>query len=96
MAAYCYFDVLKILDEDKMAEYKEKALAIVNKYSGRYIVIGGQIDPIEGDFKPVCPVIIEFPTLVHAHRWYNSKEYSKLKKLRLSAAISDAVFMQGI
>jgi uncharacterized protein (DUF1330 family) len=50
---------------------------------------------VEGDWQPVFPVIIEFPSLVQAHRWYDSDEYRDLKALRLSATIGNAVIIEG-
>jgi uncharacterized protein (DUF1330 family) len=41
-------------------------------------------------------VIIEFPGLEQAHRWYGSDEYRELKALRLSAVRSNAVFIEGL
>jgi uncharacterized protein (DUF1330 family) len=43
-----------------------------------------------------CPrVIIEFPTLEQAHKWYDSTEYAPLLKLRLEATRGTAVFIEG-
>jgi uncharacterized protein (DUF1330 family) len=40
-------------------------------------------------------VLIEFPSLKQAHRWYNSEEYRELKELRLAATRGYAVFIEG-
>lgn len=95
MPAYCFFDVLEITDPEKMEEYRKGVFQTVENYGGRYLLIGGKINVVEGDWKPVFPVIIEFPTLERAHQWYNSEEYSPLKGLRLSATIGNAVFMES-
>ena len=62
-----------------MKKYKEKASAVVEQYGGKYLVLGGRTDLMEGDWKPVFPVIIEFSSLEQAHRWYDSEEYRELK-----------------
>lgn len=31
------------------------------QYGGRYVVLGGKFDVVEGDWRPVFLVIIEFP-----------------------------------
>ena len=65
--------------------------------SGRkYLVIGGSIDSVEGTWRPAFPVLIEFPSLEQAHRWYNSEEYRELKELRLAATKGHAVFRAGV
>jgi len=52
-------------------------------------------DVVEGSWRPVFPVIIEFPTLAEAHRWYDSVEYQALKALRLTAVRSNGVIFEG-
>jgi uncharacterized protein (DUF1330 family) len=95
MAAYCFFDILEITDPPKMAKYRELISEVVTQFGGRYLAVGGRFDVMEGDWRPVFPVIIEFPSLEQAHRWYNSEEYRDLKGLRLSATKCNAVFIGG-
>lgn len=95
MAAYCFFDVHEVTDADKMEKYRAGVLATVEHYGGRYLTVGGKCDVVEGDWEPVFPVIIEFPSLEQAHRWYNSEEYKDLKALRLAATYGTAVFIEG-
>jgi uncharacterized protein (DUF1330 family) len=40
-------------------------------------------------------VLIEFPSLEHARRWYGSEAYRDLKTLRLAATRGNAVFIDG-
>jgi uncharacterized protein (DUF1330 family) len=96
MAAYCFFDVLAIKDPVKMEAYRSRVFQTVEAYGGRYVVIGGKLDVVEGTWQPVYPVIIEFPSLEQAHRWYNSEEYRELKALRSEAADCHAVFIEGL
>jgi uncharacterized protein (DUF1330 family) len=96
MPAYCYFDILQVNNEENMQEYRQKVLPVVDKFGGRYIVIGGPFENKEGDWKPSFPVMIEFPTLNDANEWYHSDDYRQLKELRLSSVQSNAVFFQGI
>jgi len=95
MSAYCIFDIREVVDREKMAKYREGVLATVEKFDGRYLVLGGKFDVVEGDWRPVLPVIIEFPNLERAHQWYRSEEYRELLKLRLEGSRGTAVFFQG-
>ena len=95
MAAYCFFDVRKITDPDKVGEYRKQVFATVERYGGRYLVLGGKFDAVEGDWQPIVPVIIEFASLAEAHRWYNSDDYAPLKTLRLAGTEGAAVFIEG-
>jgi len=96
MAAYCLFDVLEVTDAAKMEEYRSRIVPIVEKFGGRYIVLGGKFDVVEGAWRPAHPVMIQFPTLEQAHKWYAADEYRELKALRLSATKCNGVFMEGL
>ena len=77
-------------------EYRKRIVPVVERFGGRYIVAGGKTDLVEGAWRPVFPVMIQFPTLEQAHKWYAANEYAELKALRLSACRSNAVFMEGL
>ena len=95
MSAYCIFDIREIVDREKMAKYRAGVLPTVEKFDGRYLVLGGKLDVVEGDWTPVFPVIIEFPSLERAHQWYGSEDYRELLQLRLEGSRGTAVFVQG-
>lgn len=95
MPAYFLVDVLAIKDAAKMERYRAQVAPVVEKFGGRYIVIGGPFQVVEGSYQPTFPVIIEFPSMEHARRWYDSEEYRELKALRLAATVSNAFFMDG-
>ena len=71
-------------------------MPVVEKFGGRYLVIGGKFDVVEGDWRPTVPVVIEFPSLEQAHRWYDSEEYRELKALRMAATETNFVFVEGV
>jgi uncharacterized protein (DUF1330 family) len=96
MPAYAVFDVLEVTDQAKMGQYRQGVLATIQKYNGRVLVAGGKFDVVEGVAKPTFPVILEFPTLEAAKRWYDSEEYRPLKALRLAAARANGFLVQGL
>ena len=95
MPAYCFFDVLEVTDPEKLEKYREGVFSTVEQYGGRYLTVGGRCDVVEGQWRPVFPVLVEFPSLEQAHRWYDSEEYRELKALRLAATRGNAVFIEG-
>lgn len=96
MPTYCLFDNLEVRDPAKLEEYKSRVGPIVERHGGRYVVVGGRTEAVEGQWRPTYPVMLVFPSLEHAHRWYDSEEYRELKSLRLSAVRSNGVFMEGL
>ena len=95
MPAYGFFDVTEVIDPDKLEQYRQAVHTTVQSYGGRYLTVGGRCDVIEGMWRPVYPVMIEFPSLEQAHRWYDSAEYRALKEMRLAATRGNAVFIDG-
>ncbi len=95
MAAYFFVDVREIKDPAKMQNYRARINAVVESFGGRYVVIGGPFEVLEGSYQPVFPVMIEFASIGDARRWYNSDEYRDLKALRLEATVSNAFLMEG-
>lgn len=95
MPAYFLVDILAIKDAQKMESYRARVAKVVERFQGRYIVIGGPFEVVEGSYQPTFPVVIEFPSMEQARRWYDSEDYRELKELRLAASVSNAFFMDG-
>ena len=51
---------------------------------------------LEGDWDPSRVVILEFPDLEAAQRWYDSPGYVEVRKLREGAANLRMVAVQGL
>jgi uncharacterized protein (DUF1330 family) len=96
MPAYFLVDIREVKDGAKMEEYKARISPVVEKFGGRYLVRGGPFEVMEGDWRPVFPVLIQFPSMEQARRWYDSEEYRELKQLRLSATKGSGVFLTGL
>jgi uncharacterized protein (DUF1330 family) len=95
MPAYLIADVTPT-DQATMDEYRKQVPATVAKYGGRFLVRGGAHQVVEGEWKPNRLVVIEFPTLEQARRWYDSEEYKGPKALRIQAGRTNLVMVEGI
>ncbi len=95
MSAYFLFDLKEVIDEAKMAEYREKVFSVVERFGGKYRVIGGEQYVLEGDWRADFPVIIEFENLEKARAWYDAPEYQDLKALRLEATRGNGILIDG-
>jgi uncharacterized protein (DUF1330 family) len=96
MAAYCFIDILEITDLGILGQYRHDARATLEKYGGRYVLAGGAVDVVEGNWQPVFPILIEFPTRQQAHCWYGSDEYRPLKALLESGMKVNVVILEGM
>jgi len=72
------------------------AAASIAHYGGRYRVRGGTHEVLEGEWHPTRLVVLEFPSVDAAKRWYASPEYGDVKPIRLEHAVSDMVLVEGI
>ena len=95
MPAYFFVDVREVRDRAKLDDYRARVTPVVEKFGGRYLVRGGPFEVVEGQWQPVFPVLVEFPSMEQARRWYDSAEYRELKQLRLSITDSRGVFIAG-
>jgi uncharacterized protein (DUF1330 family) len=95
MPAYVIVDVT-VTDLKEMEEYRKQVPATLAKYGGRFIVRGGAHQTVEGDWKPNRLVVLEFPSMEQARRWYDSEEYREPKAIRLRAGHANLVFVEGV
>lgn len=79
MAAYVIVDI-QVTDPAGYAEYVQLAPPIVVAYGGRYLVRGGALETLEGDWAPQRLVILEFPSVAQAKAWWDSLEYRPLRE----------------
>jgi uncharacterized protein (DUF1330 family) len=92
MAGYLIANI-EVTDPAKFEEYRQKVVPVIEKFGGRYLVRGGHTRRLEGNLNRV--VVLEFPSLDAAERFYGSPEYQPILKLRLASARSDLVLVEG-
>jgi uncharacterized protein (DUF1330 family) len=85
MPAYVISEVT-ILDEETAGIYRELAAASIRKHRGRYLSRGLRPEAVEGDWSEDARlIIVEFPDMDAARRWYASPEYAEALALRSTA-----------
>lgn len=95
MAAYIIVDI-EVTDPDAFEEYRRLVPPLVAKYGGKYLVRGGDLESIEGDWAPKRLTVLEFESAERAKQFYNSEEYEPVKQIRLKATISNMLLVQGV
>jgi uncharacterized protein (DUF1330 family) len=95
MAAYLVVD-LEITDPAGFEEYRRVVPPVIEKYGGRFVARGGSAEVLEGQWKPKRLTLIEFPRATRAKEFYNSPEYQKIIGLRLNAAKTNLVLVEGM
>jgi uncharacterized protein (DUF1330 family) len=95
MPAYVIVET-DISDPEQYEQYKAASPAAVAAGGGRFVVRGGETAVFEGDWDPARLVVLEFPDLETARRWYASESYQETKKLREGAARLNVVAVEGV
>ena len=95
MPAYVIVE-LEVTDPVGMDEYRKQVPATIAKYGGRYLVRGGKCESLEGDWNPERVVVLEFPSVAQARRWYDSEEYREPKALRIGAGRTKLILVEGV
>jgi uncharacterized protein (DUF1330 family) len=94
MASYVIVDV-DTSDPERYEEYKRMAQETVAQFGGRYIVRGGKMAIVEGEWRPTRIVVLEFGSFEKAVEWWSSQEYAPAKALRQSLSKTDIVIVDG-
>ncbi len=76
-------------------EYLEKVEATFQPYGGKWLVLDGQVEVLEGAW-PGSAVLMEFPDRKAARKWYASPEYQDILHLRTDNAISDLILVDPV
>ena len=94
MSAFMIAEIT-VNDPQLFAEYGKGVPGTIAAYGGKYLVRGGAVEAREGGWVPKRVVVLEFPTMERAHTWYASAEYKPLLAMRLKAAQSKVIFVEG-
>ena len=94
MSAYVIVEVT-VTDPQLFAEYGKGVPGTIAAYGGKYLVRGGKMESREGGWAPNRVVVLEFPSMERARTWYDSAEYKPLLAMRLKAAQSRMIFVEG-
>ena len=81
--------------ESMFSEYRKVVPATLEAFGGKFVVRGGYLELLEGEWPYARLVIIEFPSREAAEGWYRSPEYQKIIGLRLSSAATNLIIVEG-
>jgi uncharacterized protein (DUF1330 family) len=94
MATYVIVDI-EVVDPEEYEEYKKLAAPSVSVYGGRYLVRGGVVEVLEGEWETNRFVVLEFASADLARRWWGSPEYSAAKGIRHRTARTKMILVEG-
>ncbi len=95
MPAYVIGEI-EVTDPATFDDYRKRVPSTIAQYGGKYLARGGKVEELEGDWSPKRMVVVEFPTMAQALKWYRSPEYAPLIKLRQKGANCRIILVQGL
>ncbi len=95
MAAYMIINV-EVTNPEAFKEYQERIPPVLEKFEGKYLIRGGDAERWEGSWMPHRIIMLEFPTMDHARRLYESDDFTHLKAIRFQSANTDMIVVEGI
>jgi uncharacterized protein (DUF1330 family) len=86
-----------ITDPEKFKDYLIAAPEVVKAFGGEYLVRGGRMQVIEGDWQPPRMTVLRFPSFEQAQAMYDSPAYTHARGLRQGAtACFNMVLVEGV
>ena len=95
MAGYVIAHLI-VTDPEPFEAYRQKVPAVIESFGGRYLVRGGAVETMEGEWAVSRLVIVEFESADQARRFYNSPEYQEIVPLRQNGADGTVVVVEGV
>ena len=95
MAAYFVFLYKKLHDKSKIEAYWSRAGATMRGFAVKPLAGYTRFKVLEGDDTVLAVAIAEFASMEEGLRWYNSPEYTEVRKLRLAGADFLSLLVEG-
>ena len=95
MAAYLIVDIT-VRDEQRYAGYRARVSDQIQQYGGEYLVRGGKLERLEGDWRPSRVVVVRFDSIAAAKAWWESEDYAELKAVRQATTDTKMIVVEGV
>ena len=96
MAAYVIAEV-KVSDPQRYEAYKALSPGAIRAAGGRFIVRGGEVEVLEGNWTPGRIVVLEFENMAAAKAFYDSALYLEAREARAGATeVFNMICVEGV
>lgn len=87
---------IDVTDPENYQDYIRMSPESIVQYGGRFLARGPAPEVLEGTWVPKRLVLIEFPSVEQARRWWASPEYAAAKAKRQATSTGDLVIIPGV
>jgi uncharacterized protein (DUF1330 family) len=86
---------ITIHDPAEYKKYVEGVWETFAPFDARVLVAADEVEVLEGPWPATRTVVVEFPSMDHAERWYRSPQYQSVVQHRFKAGTSRIVLANG-
>ena len=95
-SAYVIVD-MQVSDMEQYKHYMAAAPESIKAAGGEYLVRGGPMETLEGEWKPARMAMLRFPSYAAAKSWYAGEMYRAARAQRAGASVFfNAVLVEGV
>jgi uncharacterized protein (DUF1330 family) len=95
LAAFLIIEI-DVNDPEVYASYRQALSSNLAAAGGTYLVRGGEVEVLEGEWRPNRMVVVRFDSADEARRWWNSPGYAELKAMRQRSAKTNMILVEGV
>jgi uncharacterized protein (DUF1330 family) len=85
-----------VKNPEQYEEYKRLSSIAMKAHGAEVCTRGGKLEVLEGDWTPSRVVLLKFPSVEQARKFYDSAEYSAARKAREGIAVMRMVLVEGV
>jgi uncharacterized protein (DUF1330 family) len=92
--AYSITEVVEVLDPAGAQQYAQMTPPVVEKFGGRFVVLGAAPTIAEGE-AGIAVAVVEWPDMEALQAWYDSAEYAPARTIASTAMRRRLIFLPG-
>jgi uncharacterized protein (DUF1330 family) len=93
---YALVRIESITDPGRFQQYKACVGPVVERFGGKYLAVETEAQVQEGTWNAAITVLVSFPSLAQANRFYDSAEYQEILPLRTQATTGSFIFIRDL
>jgi uncharacterized protein (DUF1330 family) len=95
MVAYVIAEI-DVTDPERYKDYAEQVRPVLAKHGAKALARAGALEVFEGKPGGARIVVLEFPSLEAAKRWYHADDYAGPKAIRQEASTATLFAVEGL
>jgi uncharacterized protein (DUF1330 family) len=96
LPAFLIIEIAAVHDGELYAKYRDTVSPNLDAGGGAYLVRGGPVEVLEGEWHPNRMVVVRFESAEAARAWWKSPGYAELKAMRQRSTVTNMILVEGI